>query len=185
MSRADLPQPGTESELRCRASGVEFTLRSRPVLVDFTGTCVLKAEADADSPEPVRLRLSGLRLVADLPDAGGPEDGGTVTLEQDGAEGDGAKGDGAEGDGVLRPLPDSPSRFANDLVVTLKATVDQPDGVVHAVARNAVKFSTARASYPSGSGDYELSDAIDLIMPDAPEVTVAQINSLRLRLDPA
>jgi hypothetical protein len=31
------------------------------------------------------LQLTGSRLVADLPDAGGPEDGGTVLLEGAGA----------------------------------------------------------------------------------------------------
>ncbi|MEU4805633.1 hypothetical protein [Actinosynnema sp. NPDC023587] len=175
MASADLPEPGAKSELRCRASGVEFTLRSKPVVVDFTGTCRLTAEPDPDSPDSVRLRVSGLRLVADLPDPGGREDGGTVTLEQD----------ADDADGVLRPRPDSPARFANDLVVTLGAVVEQPDGVVHAAARNAVGFSTARASAPSGHGRYELSDPVDLIMPDAPEVTVAQIHSLVLHLDPA
>ncbi|MCS7477638.1 hypothetical protein ACFFQW_26655 [Umezawaea endophytica] len=171
MAHADLPQPGTGSKLTCRASDVEITLRSKPVVVDFTGTCVLTAETD--SPDAVR--LTGLRLVANLPDAGGPEDGGTVTLEQD----------DVEADGVLRPLRDSPSRFANDLVITLGATVDQPDGVVRAVAGNAVEFSTAGASSPSATGHYELLEPVDLVLPDNSEVTIAHIDSLVLQLDSA
>jgi hypothetical protein len=168
MSVNETPQPITESQMRCRASRTELTLRSKPVLVDFTGTCLLTAETRADR---VRLRLSDLHLVADLPDAGGPEDGGTVTLAQDG--------------GSQLLLDDSTSRFANDLVVTLSATVEQPDGVVHAMTKKAAEFSTAGASCPSGVGHYELSEQIDLVLADTPEVTIAHIDSLVLRVEPA
>lgn len=46
-----------------------MTLRSKPMVLDFAG------EYDD----------AGLRLVAELPDAGGAEDGGTVVLERDAA----------------------------------------------------------------------------------------------------
>ncbi len=59
--------------VRCHAEQAEVTLRSRTVLLDFTGECRVRDNA-----------VSGLRLSADLPDAGGPEDGGTIVLEQDG-----------------------------------------------------------------------------------------------------
>jgi hypothetical protein len=55
---------------RCHADGAEVTLRSKTMVLDFTGECDGAA---------------GLRLVAELPDAGGAEDGGTVVLEQDAA----------------------------------------------------------------------------------------------------
>lgn len=168
MSRADLSQSDTGSKLRCRASDVEFTLRSKPVLVDFTGTCLVTAEGDGPGP----VRLSGLRLVAELPDAGGREDGGTITLEQ--------SGDG----GVLHPGK-SGARFEDDLVIGLGATVEQPGGVVHATARDEVRFTTAGASCPSGDGEYELAGPVDLILADTPEVTVARIDRLVLRAEPA
>ncbi|CCH32578.1 hypothetical protein ABZ816_23440 [Actinosynnema sp. NPDC047251] len=170
MSSADLPQSGSKSELRCRASEVEFTLRSKPVLVDFAGTCSFTADTDAQGT--ARFRLTGLRLTAELPDAGGPEDGGTITLVQD-------------EDSVLRSSTESPSHFADDLVIALGATVEQPGGKVQATVRNPAKFSTAGASCPSGSGHYELVEPIDLILPDSPEVTIAQIHSLVLHADPA
>ncbi|HEX8868446.1 MAG TPA: hypothetical protein VF821_22500 [Lentzea sp.] len=44
-----------------------MTLRSKTMLLDFSGEC-----------DGARIRL-----VADLPDAGGAEDGGTVVLERD------------------------------------------------------------------------------------------------------
>ncbi|MGZ3145352.1 hypothetical protein ACVDFE_25810 [Lentzea chajnantorensis] len=50
-----------------------MTLRSKTVLLDLAGECRVEGGA-----------VAGLRLSADLPDAGGPEDGGTVVLEQDG-----------------------------------------------------------------------------------------------------
>lgn len=54
---------------RCHARDVEVTLRAKTMVLDFTGEC------DGEA-------MTGLRLVAELPDAGGPEDGGTVVLEQ-------------------------------------------------------------------------------------------------------
>ncbi|MET8764224.1 hypothetical protein [Lentzea sp. NPDC004782] len=55
---------------RCRADGAEVTLRSKTMVLDFAGECDGTA---------------GIRLVAELPDAGGAEDGGTVVLERDAA----------------------------------------------------------------------------------------------------
>lgn len=60
-----------------RTEGTEVTLRSKTMLLDFAGECQVERSGDA-------VRPAGLRLVANLPDAGGPEDGGTVQLEQDG-----------------------------------------------------------------------------------------------------
>ena len=56
----------------CRAEGVEVTLRAKTMVLDFTGECEDET-------------IAGIRLVAELPDAGGAEDGGTVVLEQDSA----------------------------------------------------------------------------------------------------
>ena len=67
----------TTSAGSARSEGTEVTLRSKTMLLDFAGECRVERAGDA-------VRLTGLRLVADLPDAGGPEDGGTVRLEQDG-----------------------------------------------------------------------------------------------------
>jgi hypothetical protein len=60
-----------------RSEGTEVTLRSKTMLLDFEGECQVERAGDS-------VRLTALRLVADLPDAGGPEDGGTVLLEQAG-----------------------------------------------------------------------------------------------------
>ncbi|SDK83889.1 hypothetical protein SAMN04488074_107265 [Lentzea albidocapillata subsp. violacea] len=49
-----------------------MTLRSKKMVLDFTGDCDGAGSA-------------GIRLAAELPDAGGAEDGGTVVLEQNAA----------------------------------------------------------------------------------------------------
>ena len=51
----------------------EVTLRSKTMVLDFEG------DYEVEHGKP-----AGLRLVAELPDAGGQEDGGTVLLEQAG-----------------------------------------------------------------------------------------------------
>lgn len=65
------------SAIGARAEQTEVTLRSKTMVLDFAGECRVEGDGNA-------ARLAGLRLVAELPDAGGPEDGGTVVLEQDG-----------------------------------------------------------------------------------------------------
>ncbi|NGY66284.1 hypothetical protein G7043_46100 [Lentzea sp. NEAU-D13] len=60
-----------------RSEGTEVTLRSKTMLLDFAGECQVEGAGDA-------VRLTELWLTADLPDAGGAEDGGTVQLELDG-----------------------------------------------------------------------------------------------------
>lgn len=62
---------------KARADRTEVTLRSKTMVLDFEGECRVERAGDS-------VRLTGLRLVADLPDAGGEEDGGTVVLEQAG-----------------------------------------------------------------------------------------------------
>src|SRR5690349_18578646 len=57
---------------RCHAEGAEVTLRSKKMVLDFAGDC-----DGTDAAE--------IRLVAELPDAGGAEDGGTVVLERNAA----------------------------------------------------------------------------------------------------
>jgi len=61
---------GDEVKLRCHAPQTALTLRSRALRLDFNGHCTV-----ADNTG-----LLELHLVADLPDAGGAEDGGTVSL---------------------------------------------------------------------------------------------------------
>lgn len=169
MSRAVLPSVGVEVELSCRVSGAAVTLRSRPVLVDLVGECRVRVEEG--SGDSVGTRLVGLRLTGDLPDAGGPEDGGTLTLELE---------DSAAG--VLRPLPDVPSRFANELVGTFTLTVDQPDSTVGAVGRHPVRLSAARTAFPPDGDDYALAEPVAFALPDVPDVTIATVEELVVRL---
>jgi hypothetical protein len=61
---------GDEVKLRCRAPQAALTLRSRAMRLDFSGHCTLQGSAG----------LSDLHMTAGLPDAGGAEDGGTVSL---------------------------------------------------------------------------------------------------------
>jgi hypothetical protein len=176
MSSAVLPSVGVEVESDCRVSGAAVTLRSKPVLVDFGGECRIAVEA-GDGADAVATRLTGLRLTGELPDAGGPEDGGTIVLELDEAAANTETG-------LLRPLPDVPSRFANDLVGACALTVHQPDSTVRAVARNPVRLSAARTAFPPSGDEYRLVEPVDFTLPEAPDVTIARVEELVVRLDP-
>ncbi|HEX7309238.1 hypothetical protein [Lentzea sp.] len=66
-----------DSAGKARAEGTEVTLRSKTMVLDFEGEYRVGRAGDS-------VRPAELRLVADLPDLGGQEDGGTVVLEQAG-----------------------------------------------------------------------------------------------------
>lgn len=90
--------------------------------LDFEGECRLEREENA-------VRLTGLRLVAELPDAGGPEDGGTVVLEQ---------------------IGDS-SPAGKDVAVPLAAAVEQPGGRTCGGPRPPAGTSSRSATRPASS----------------------------------
>ncbi|MET0132472.1 MAG: hypothetical protein ABW215_02655 [Kibdelosporangium sp.] len=73
------PAVGDEINLHCQALNTAITVRSKPMQVDFTGECSMRVAPDAGGALP--LVLTSMRLRAELPDAGGAEDGGTIALE--------------------------------------------------------------------------------------------------------
>ncbi|WP_434443428.1 hypothetical protein [Lentzea sp. E54] len=130
---------------RARSEGTEVTLRSKAMVLDFEGEC--QVEHDGDS-----VRLTGVRLVAELPDAGGPEDGGTVVLAQAG---------------------DS-KQAGRDLVVPLEASVTQPGGKVRLTAVEDARWTSGPG------GGFECAE-VDFVLPEAPEATVLTVRGLIVR----
>ncbi len=130
---------------KARAEQTEVTLRSKTMVLDFEGECRVEREGDS-------LRLTGLRLVADLPDAGGQEDGGTVVLEQTG---------------------DS-RQAGRDVTVPLGASVAQPGGEVRLTAPDV------RWTPGSGGELVAAEDEIGFVLAEAPESTVLFVRGLRV-----
>lgn len=146
--------------LRCHAEGTEVTLRAKTMLLDFTGECRLGRGGNT-------LRLTGFRLTAELPDAGGAEDGGTVALEQAGA---------------VTARPQGGGRVAYDLTVPLSATVTQPDGMIQLDASEPARWRVTTAAFPP-QGEFELEgDAVDFVLPESPESTTLVVRGLTLRM---
>ncbi|SMD19324.1 hypothetical protein [Lentzea albidocapillata] len=147
-----------EIALRCHAEGTEVTLRAKTMVLDFSGECRLERG-------PSRLRLTGLKLQAELPDAGGAEDGGTVVLEQA---------------GTVTARPQGGGQVAYDLTVPLSATVTQPDGRVRLNASAPARWRVTTAAFPP-QGEFELAgDAIDFVLPESPESTTLVVRALAL-----
>jgi hypothetical protein len=170
MSRAVLPSPGTEFEMRCRTSRAAITVRAKSMFVEFTGYCAVRVEAGSDESE--RLRVLDLSLVAELPDAGGPEDGGTITL---------ARNESTDQDSILLLSPDA--RLRNHLVIDLTAAIDQPGGAVELVAKNPAQLTGVLTSFPPNGDDHHLAEQVDFVLADSPAATLLQISELVLRLD--
>lgn len=108
---------------RCHAEGVEVTLRSKTMVLDFTGECEDEATA-------------GIRLVAELPDAGGAEDGGTVVLEQDSAT-------VTQPGGEIRLTVQNPVSWNGGPVDVEFVLPESPESTVLAVRGLVVRLETA------------------------------------------
>lgn len=108
------------AKTRCHAERAEVTLRSKTMLLEFTGEC------DADS----------IRLTAELPDAGGPEDGGTIVLDQDGAT-------VTQPDGEVRLTAHEPIRWDAGPIDADFALVESPEATVLAVRGLVVEVDSS------------------------------------------
>jgi hypothetical protein len=117
------------SAIGVRAERTEVTLRSKTMVLDFAGECRVEGDGDA-------ARLAGLRLVAELPDAGGPEDGGTVVLEQD--EDSGAVAFVAQPGGRVELTTRRPVRWAASGSGPVFATDDQIEFVLPQAGESTV-----------------------------------------------
>ncbi|MFS8096935.1 hypothetical protein LFM09_07315 [Lentzea alba] len=150
----------SEIALRCRAEGTEVTLRAKTMVLDFVGECRLERGSNT-------LRLTGFKLVAELPDAGGAEDGGTVELEQA---------------GTVTARPQGGGRVAYDLMVPLSATVTQPGGLIQLDASAPARWRVTTAAFPP-QGEFELTgDTIDFVLPESPESATLVVRDLSLHM---
>ncbi|GLZ27954.1 hypothetical protein Lesp02_01440 [Lentzea sp. NBRC 105346] len=95
-----------------------MTLRSKTMVLDFTGDCDGAA---------------AIRLVAELPDAGGAEDGGTVVLEQDAAT-------VTQPGGEIRLTAREPLRWNGEPVDVEFVLPESPDSTVLAVRGLVVRL---------------------------------------------
>ncbi|WP_199442793.1 hypothetical protein [Umezawaea beigongshangensis] len=173
MPQSALPATGTEFVLRCHAPETAVTVRAKPVLVDFTGECTVQVrERSGDGGTAVELRVLALSLSAELPDAGGSEDGGTVVLEQDDTSG----GDS----GTVRLVGD---RYEVRLVTGLAMTLRQPGGTVRLTARGPVELTADAAHFPPRADGLALTEPVRFVLGDNDDVTPAQIDELVVRLD--
>ncbi|SES21471.1 hypothetical protein SAMN05216188_12692 [Lentzea xinjiangensis] len=130
-----------------RSEKTEVTLRSKTMHLDFAGSGEVERDGNA-------VRLTGLRLVAELPDAGGPEDGGTVVLEQ--------AGDSAQ--------------VGGEVAVPLAAVVEQPGASVRLRTLEDVRWTAG------AGGDLEpADDEVGFVLVEAPESTVLTVRGLALR----
>ncbi|MEU0884112.1 hypothetical protein ABZ345_36435 [Lentzea sp. NPDC005914] len=100
-----------------------MTLRSKTMVLDFTGECDGAAAAE-------------IRLVAELPDAGGAEDGGTVVLEQDAAT-------VTQPGGEIRLVAREPLRYDGEPADVEFVLPESPESTVLTVRALVVRLESA------------------------------------------
>ncbi|ALG12193.1 hypothetical protein [Kibdelosporangium phytohabitans] len=173
MSRTTLPSHGDEFEISCAAPDAEIDLRAKPLKVTFTGSCTARAEAGSgDTTASATLKLLSVTLTAELPDAGGAEDGGAIDMRLDDAEGH-----------IL--LTEDSSGLDLSLTFRLAAVVRQPGGTMELRADKPMELRTRLRRFPPRGDQCQLRAPVSLVVPDAPDVTVLQVRNLPLVLGTA
>ncbi|CAM3825601.1 hypothetical protein KIPE111705_26825 [Kibdelosporangium persicum] len=173
MPSTTLPSEGDEFRIRCDAPDAELTLRARPVRVRFTGDCTVRAGA-RETADGITLELPSLALKAELPDAGGAEDGGTIEVRLKDTE--------AKSIGHLRA---SSSQFDMLLVADIVATVRQPGGTIELGSAQPMRLWAHLDHFPPRGEHCRLGAPVDLVVPDSPEATVVQLQDLPLKVETA
>ncbi|ONI90993.1 hypothetical protein ALI144C_01840 [Actinosynnema sp. ALI-1.44] len=174
MAPTRLPLEGDEFTIRCDAAEAEMSLRAKPLNVRFTGECTVRVAKADQTDTRVDLELVAFQLTADLPDAGGAEDGGSVHVRLDDAE--------ATSSGRVEQVSATSAGFDMHLVVGLCAEVQQPGGTVELVSEKPMRLSARLDHFPPQDGRCELEAPVDLVVPDTPEATVVQLQNLPLTL---
>jgi hypothetical protein len=170
MPSTTLPSEGDEFQIRCDTPDAELTLRAMPVKVRFTGDCTVRVGAQ-ESADGTTLELLSVALRAELPDAGGAEDGGTIEVRLKDTE--------AKSMGHLRA---SSSQFDMLLVADLVATVRQPGGTIELGSAQPMQLWAHLDHFPPRGERCQLKTPVDLVVPDSPEVTVIQLQNLPLKV---
>ncbi|MFJ8489674.1 hypothetical protein ACIRBZ_15090 [Streptomyces sp. NPDC094038] len=171
--------PPIGAEIPCSMLGINtpIQLKDSLVSVDFRGGIKHRVDVNPDDPiNSVRMRTVGFRLTAELPSADG-NGGGTVTIEQSDVD--------VESKSLLRLVQQFPPKYESVMVLSpFTVTIDQPDngGPQVLVTKDSANIIGQLTQYPPRGDLYQLQNPVELVDPEDPDVTVATIHKLPVKI---
>ncbi|MFK0151303.1 hypothetical protein ACIQVL_26370 [Streptomyces sp. NPDC090499] len=172
--------PPIGAEIPCSMLGINtpLMLKDSLVSVDFRGGIKHRVDVNPDDPiNSVRMRTIGFRITAELPaDGNGNGDGGTVTIEQDDVD--------VDAKSLLRQTQQFPPRFENVWVLPFTMTIERPGngGTQVLTTRDPAMIVAQLTQYPPRGDLYQLQSPVELVDPERPDVTVATLQKLPVKV---
>nr|WP_052479193.1 glutaminyl-peptide cyclotransferase [Kibdelosporangium sp. MJ126-NF4]CEL22867.1 glutamine cyclotransferase [Kibdelosporangium sp. MJ126-NF4]CTQ90007.1 glutamine cyclotransferase [Kibdelosporangium sp. MJ126-NF4] len=178
-----LPPAGTEITSEIIAQRTPVRLRTGLVTVDFKGSVTQRVETNPQEPDKsVLLRTLSFRVTGTLPYIydRGRQVGGVITLEQQ-TDGD------SEPQSVLKQTPHGPTPYEYTLVLGFMATIvpwDHPQTAepLLLVPNKPAELVGQIARYTPRGERFDLTERVDLVPPNEPDVIIATIEQFPAHL---
>ncbi|CAO3568993.1 unnamed protein product [Mortierella alpina] len=177
-AQTGLPPIGAEIPMSMLAINVPMRIRTSLVTVDFRGGMKQRVEFNPDDPtNSRRLRIVGFRMSAELPD-----NGGTLTIEQNDID--------VDAKSLLKLTQRFPPRYEQVTLLSFTLTIDQPDERSLAKRREPLVLTTKDpmkligqlTQFPPRGDLYQLQNPVDLVLPDDPDTTIATIQKFPVKI---
>jgi hypothetical protein len=174
-----LPPIGAEIPCSMYAANVPVRIHAATLSLDFRGGIKVRVEVNPDDPvRSVRLKVVGFRMEADLIDVG--EIGiGKVIIEQNEVD--------VAPQSLLKLTQNFPPRYENLLVLNFTLTIDaiggdRADVPLVLETRNPAVLIGNLTQFPPRGDLYRLQNPVDLVLPDAPDLTIATIDRFPVKV---
>ncbi|MEU6197880.1 hypothetical protein [Streptomyces sp. NPDC047061] len=170
--------PPIGAEIPCSMLGINTPLKLKESLfsVDFRGGIKHRIDVNPDDPiNSVRMRTVGFRITAELPSDNG-DGGGTITVEQNDVD--------VDAQSLLRLTQQFPPRYENVWVLPFTMVVDRPGHGEPLIltTRDPARLVAQLTQYPPRGDLYQLRNPVDLVDPERPDVTVATLQKLPVKV---
>ncbi|MFD4502209.1 hypothetical protein [Streptomyces sp. NPDC058457] len=170
--------PPIGAEIPCSMLGINTPLKLKDSLVsvDFRGGIKHRIDVNPEDPiNSVRMRTIGFRITAELPSDNGAGSG-TITIEQDDVD--------VDAKSLLRQTQQFPPKYESVWVLPFSMTIDRPDnGGTQVLTTKAPAMLVAQLTqYPPRGDLYQLQNPVDLVDMEQPDVTVATLQKLPVKV---
>ncbi|MGA6168253.1 hypothetical protein [Amycolatopsis magusensis] len=176
--QAGLPPAGAEFPLGLMAEKSGLRIGSTDVRSDLRGEVAFRAEANADgTADSVRLRMLGLRMSGELP-GDGSRQAGVILIEQEDAD--------VAVQSLLKLTQPFPPRYEQTMVLNFTMTIVQPgariDQPLVLTTKEPAVLVGQLTQFPPRGDFYQLQNPVDLVRRDAPDTTLATIQTFPVQV---
>lgn len=172
-----LPPIGAEIPCSMLAINSPLKIRDSLVTVDFRGGIKHRVDVNPNDPiNSVRMRTVGFKISAELPSANG-DGAGTITIEQNDVD--------VDPQSLLRIAQSFPPKYESTMILPFTMVIEQPgngDGPLILTTKDPAKLIGHLTQYPPKGDLYQLQSPVELVDLENPDITVATLQKLPVKI---